>query len=105
MRTIFKYPFEIEDEFRLELPFGAKFLSAEIQQNGGGLGQPTMWAEVESDNTTSPRYFAIRGTGHALDFGRPAFFLATFQQGPFVWHLFELDDGPPPLPEEETVVD
>ena len=80
--TIWKYPFAIDDEFDLSLPFGARILMVEVQ--GGG---PCLWALVDAENAEEVRRFSIVGTGHPA----PARgYIDTFQQPPFVWHLFEI---------------
>ena len=81
---IWKYPFEITDLFDLLLPLGARVLSVGMQGE-----QPCLWAMVEPSNTPEARSFAVVGTGHPLPSGT-ATYLDTFQQPPFVWHLFEL---------------
>jgi hypothetical protein len=46
-----------------------------------------LWAMVESDNALEDRLFAIVGTGRPIPHnGR---YLGTWDDGPFVWHLFE----------------
>lgn len=44
MLTIHKFPFPIEDRFNLTMPRGATILNAECQ-----LGQPCLWALVDTD--------------------------------------------------------
>lgn len=81
---IWKYPFEIADRFVLQLPQGARVLSVELQDE-----QPCLWAMVNAESTEELRRFALVGTGHLLPNGISTY-IATFQQPPFVWHLFEL---------------
>lgn len=80
---IWKYTFEIADSFFLSLPAGARILHAECQQ-----GAPTLWALVDPDAELRARKFRIIGTGHPID-QKGLTHIATFQQQPFVWHLFE----------------
>lgn len=90
MKTIYKYPFPIDDKFTINLPVGAVVLAAQMQGQ-----QPCLWAEVDTDRPVLPRAFRLFGTGHPMPSG-PADdlrFAATFQMGPFVWHLYE-DHGP-----------
>lgn len=49
---------------------------------------PTIWAEVDTAHGLVPRYFQIFGTGQELPDG--AEYVGTFEQGPFVWHLYEV---------------
>jgi hypothetical protein len=83
--TVYKYPFEIAGEVVIPMPFGAKILRVECQ-----AGQPCMWALVDADRVIETRRFLVRGTGHDIP-RNPAEIehIATFQQGPFVWHMFE----------------
>jgi hypothetical protein len=84
MRTIYKYPFKISSRFTLGLPYGSNIISAGIQ---GSL--PVLWAEVDPEQREITRHLAVIGTGHQLP--ENATFIATFQDPPFVWHLYELD--------------
>lgn len=86
MQTIYKYPFPVADSFSLDLPSGAIILHVECQN-----GQPCIWALVDTEALPERRTFYLFGTGHPLnidDFGWSNH-LATFQQGPFVWHMFQ----------------
>lgn len=83
MRTIWKFPFEIVDDFEVEMPRDAEFLSAQLQ---GGV--PTVWFSVEPAKAKVTRRFKIVGTGHGYP-SQDLAFLATLQMPPFVWHLFE----------------
>lgn len=81
--NIFKYPVEI-GEFSHQMPVGAKILTAALQN-----GEPQMWAIVDKSQPVEERKFQVIGTGHEFDLSDKRF-ISTFQQGPFVWHLFEL---------------
>jgi hypothetical protein len=83
--TIWKYPFEITGPFELMLPTEAKILSVDVQGE-----QPCMWALVEAENILEERRFVIVGTGHPAPTPTASEYIGTFQQPPFVWHLFEL---------------
>ena len=89
MRTIFKYPVQIADQFDVEMPAGASVLSVQVQGD-----QPQMWVAVDTEARVVRRAFAVRGTGHPLqrDVGR---FVGTFQMlgGALVFHLFDIDGG------------
>lgn len=80
---IFKYPIEI-GQFSVTMPKGSIFLSAELQND-----RPYFWAAVNTENDVETRDFEIIGTGHKFD-EQDKKYLATFQQGPFVWHLHEV---------------
>lgn len=85
MITVYKYPFEIADQVTIDLPKGARILKVETQG-----GQPCLWALVDTDQKRVPKNFLIFGTGHQMDRGMLMVgeHVATFQQGPFVWHMF-----------------
>lgn len=90
MKTIWKFPFAITDHQAIDMPEGAKLLSAELQGD-----QPCLWALVEDDADMVPRLFIVKGTGHPFQFkGHPESpvelsHVSTFQQGTLVWHLFD----------------
>ena len=81
---IFKYPIEI-GKFSHEMPIGAWILDAQMQGD-----KPCMWASVNTANEKVLRKFQVIGTGHEFDYDRKNY-LSTFQQGEFVWHLFEIE--------------
>lgn len=86
MKTIWKYPIQIEDRQTILVPQGAELLTVQMQNNA-----PFVWALVNPDNTEMPRVLDLYGTGHPIkDYG-PGKYVGTFQSngGMFVWHLFE----------------
>ncbi len=87
MRTIYKYPLRTLDAQAIAMPETAKILTVQMQN-----GVPTLWAEVETTHNCRPRWFAIVGTGNPMPGGGTKY-IATVQQGPFVWHVFELTDS------------
>ena len=86
---IFKYELEIMDFQEIRLPRGAKILHI-----GGQHYRLFIWAMVDEDAETHPRWFEIIGTGHRMperkEYDRK--FLATTILPPFVWHVFELTE-------------
>jgi hypothetical protein len=82
MKTVYKYPFPIMDDFTLTLPAGALLLKADMQGH-----QPMLWAQVDTDRPLVAYRFFVSGTGHPLpdDLSH----VATFFNEPFVWHLWE----------------
>jgi hypothetical protein len=87
MKTIYKYPVPIDDDFELDLPVGARLLCVDTQR-----GVPNLWALVDMDPGlgSETRRFRLAGTGHPLD-DRPLDYVGTFQlhRGSLVFHLFE----------------
>lgn len=86
MKTIWKFPVKINDEFSLAMPAGARVLSVQDQRGG-----TVMWALVDDSAPKVERRFFVRGTGHPCDGLDHAVFVGTFQLhgGAIVFHLFE----------------
>lgn len=59
MRTIFKYPVPITDEFAVSMPGQGHVLKVEQQGN-----ESFMWVEVETDRPEVEYRFAVVGTGN-----------------------------------------
>jgi hypothetical protein len=80
---IWKYPLNgmMSD---IQMPMEAKVLTVQIQN-----GQPTIWAQVNPQNESETRHFTIVGTGNPFDDTNHKY-IGTFQDSPFVWHLFEI---------------
>ena len=88
MKTIFKYPVPMEDEFEIMLPRGTEILSVQVQR-----GKPYFWALVDQDEKKSAyRKFRLAGTGHPIDWNNDYRFIGTFQLdgGNLIFHLFEI---------------
>jgi hypothetical protein len=86
MKTVWKFPFDIEHEFWLSIQKGAQILHVDMQ---GVI--PCVWALVDLDQPLEGRCLRIRGTGREVEDGLRH--IATFQAGPMVWHVFE-DEKP-----------
>ena len=88
MKTIHKYPFEIDEIdgiVEIKMLEGAHILKVECQQ-----GIPCIWAIVQTECKMVTRKFRVYRTGHPLSkSARGTNHIATFQQGSFVWHMFE----------------
>ena len=82
MKQIWKY--KVENV--IEMPKGAEILSVQIQN--GEMFNACIWAKVNSENELEKRKFVIIGTGHSFDDTNMKY-IGTYQDGPFVWHLFE----------------
>lgn len=83
MKRIFKYPIQITDRETIEMPGGAKILSAQVQGN-----TICLWAEVDTEMVPQPRTIAVYGTGNPMP-EDPGLFIGTVQTPPFVWHVYE----------------
>ncbi len=96
MEVIFKYRIKI-DTLRggtiLHIPKGGKVLSVQNRKDGGSpLSQITLWAQIDESNEFESRRFTVVGTGqsfHPRDH-EDWKFISTVQDGPFVWHVFEI---------------
>ena len=98
MRTIWKFPFEVDDDIEIEMPAYSSILHVESQpQYEAVLGnevhrkeQPCLWAIVNSDRPMIKRRFIIVGTGNPMPESHGGH-VASFQMhgGKLVWHLFE----------------
>ena len=82
MLTIWKYPLTLRG-LTIDMPAGATILTVQLQDE-----TPTIWALVDPDRPCETRTFTIVGTGHRVPDGLG--YVGTFQQPPFVWHLFEV---------------
>ena len=83
MITIWKFPIPEPDAVhRIWVPRFAKFLAVQLQD-----GRPCIWAIVNTDESLKERKVCIVGTGHDCDVP-PDWYLGTFQQSIFVWHVF-----------------
>lgn len=85
-RTIYKYPFSIDKEFTIRMPSEAEILCVQMQN-----GVPHLWAIVDTNNAEEERRFNIYGTGWPRQPLSKSQYIGTFQDPPFVWHLFEND--------------
>lgn len=86
MKTIYKYPLPYGRLLgvKLYMPTGAQILSVQMQD-----GDMVMWALVDPQNPKEHRDdIRIYGTGFEL-LSSPGRHVATLQDGPFVWHVFE----------------
>jgi hypothetical protein len=90
MKTIWKYKLPVLDEFHVDIPAGARILTAQVQHN-----ELNLWALVDTEATVIPYNFAILGTGNPIDDSINLLcyrFVNTFQlyEGGFVGHLFQV---------------
>lgn len=88
MKTIYKYPlqnFSLNGEGVLALPRGAKIISAGRQ---GSI--QCIWALVDTELPLEPRQLCVICTGQNIP--NNLAHIASWQDPPFVWHLFERKD-------------
>ena len=85
MKTIWKFPFIISDVLEIIMPSGAEVLSVGMQSD-----VPCLWAIVEDTQPVKLSKFYVVGTGHPLnEYTTSQSYVTTFQDGPFVWHVFQ----------------
>lgn len=84
MKTIWKFPLDITDCQTIKMPVDTTIISAQMQNN-----QLALWGIVLPDAPLEPRIFRIIGTGNPFPDPYTCKFIATIQDGSFVWHLFE----------------
>lgn len=88
-RTIYKYRvckaggLLNSNLFRVDMVSDAVIIHADIQN-----GDICIWADCQVPNPDTIRMFRVVGTGWPLT--EEAEHIWTFQQPPFVWHLFEV---------------
>ena len=87
MNTVFKYSFDVNDYFTIEMPEDAKIISIQMQKS-----MPQLWALVDSDKPKKKRKFRLAGTGHQIKENiNDLQFIDTFQvHGALVFHVFEI---------------
>lgn len=84
--VIYKFPLQPLGETAvtvLTLPSGALLRAAAMQH-----GQLCLWMQVNRNNAPQARTFQVVGTGQPIPGN--ANFIATVQDGSFVWHVFEI---------------
>jgi hypothetical protein len=72
----------------IEMPKGAEILTIDIQN--GQMFNAQMWVKVDTENEMEKRMFEVIGTGQNFDDTNKKY-VGTYQEGPFVWHVFEKD--------------
>jgi len=83
IKQIWKYKLDaVHNE--IQIPSDGKVLAVQTQNE-----IPHIWVLVNSDNEMQTRTFTVVGTGHSFDDTNKKY-VGTFQDGPFVWHLFEI---------------
>lgn len=89
MKRIYKFPLQVTNEQVLRLQIGAQLLDVQIQHD-----VLCLWALVDTNQIQmEDRTLNIYGTGHPAS-DNPGNFIATVQQGPMVWHVFESKQQP-----------
>lgn len=83
--TVWKYDVPVDDQVHVvDMPPG--FVIGVACQRPNCV---TFWAEVDSDAPVASRSFVVIGTGHIVP--DESIHLGIAFDGPFVWHLYEVD--------------
>lgn len=88
---IWQYPIRSENallptEFDISMPGDAYVLDAQIDNKSG---KPVLWAVVKPGEPERLRNFHLLATGQPFNPAPHWKYIATFQMGPLVWHVFE----------------
>lgn len=90
MKTVWKYPLEVNDSQIVAMPANAHILTIQLQ-----MGVPCLWALVNPEMPLEQRTILIAGTGHERDdLDGLVNFIGTFQMsgGMLIFHVFERVD-------------
>lgn len=85
---IYKYALEWEQAQKVMLPRGARLLNLQIQEQGDGSSVPCLWCSVDVlQNENEQHLIKMVVTGGEDPSG---VYLGTVQNGPYVFHFFDL---------------
>jgi len=87
--TVWKFPLNQEDTQTVDIPLPAQILCVQMQN-----GKACIWALCDPKRPLQRKTIRIYGTGYPLRVieyrgMRTDRYISTFQNGPFVWHVFE----------------
>jgi hypothetical protein len=71
----------------IQMPMDAEILTVQLQD--GQMFNACIWAKVNPENELEKRQFVVIGTGHSFDDTNHKY-IGTYQEGFFVWHVFEI---------------
>lgn len=89
VKAVWKFPIRLAPRVTLVMPMMAQLLCVKEQK-----GQMCFWAKIDPETTlVEQRTFLVVGTGHELELMKDEAEVyvgsAMFEQGDFVFHLFE----------------
>lgn len=85
-KAVWKFPLNTDRGTALDIkmPRNAKPLCVQMQK-----GVATIWCEIEVGEEFVTRSFEVVGTGWEFSADAALEYVGTWQDGPFVWHLYE----------------
>jgi hypothetical protein len=92
MPAIHRFPLRIAEVQRVEMPEGARVLTAQQRDFTHPDGRSIdLWALVDTSAPTTERVFRIIGTGQPADDAEDLSYISTvqLQHGALVFHVFE----------------
>jgi hypothetical protein len=89
MKTIWKFPLLVTDDFSVAMPIGAKIISLDTQMIDGHE-RPCVWALVDPEASERRVRFRVVGTGHPFPDAEGLEPLGSIQLagGRYVFHVF-----------------
>jgi hypothetical protein len=87
MLSIWKFELHIGRDQIVEMPEGSLPMTVQYQSS-----QLCLWALVNPKARKVKRGITMYGTGHEIDPRCVGEYIATIQQGPFVWHFFDMGE-------------
>ena len=85
MRTIWKYTLTTDALQTLDIPGQPEFLDVSVQR-----GEPVLWVDVDTDETTQRYVIRTYGTGHPHNENEIKTYLGSYRlhDGAFVGHVY-----------------
>ena len=83
MKTIWKFPFKLDDIIEIQMPEDAVVLHAGVQ--GKTL---CLWAMVDTEDPLVATQFRVFRTGHQIPLKEGMRYAGTVFQDAFAWHIF-----------------
>lgn len=90
---IYKYTLRTKNRQIVEMPLESEIKTAQMQRD-----KLCLWVQVEEkfSDRTEPRLIEVIGTGEHFNSGELRTYIATVQDGTYVWHVFELFENKNP---------
>lgn len=86
MITVHKFPLQIADGPQVvPVPYDARVVHV-----GAQAGELCLWVRLDTDEPYRDRHFLVVGTGHEAPHPLLSDHVGSVQDGPFVWHVFQL---------------